>query len=523
MSNFAVAMNPRARLARTGAGLALSALLAACGTLPAQRPADSLPRDGAAQACAEFLAAVDERVAALGVADAQAARIAGFPQLRIDRLRESFRAELEKPGRWAVWLADLRALDAEARAAELANLPAAEAESLRGRAPAVVAGKALPEQVDRCAERLLAADRDDPGVRELLPGRARVPDNYRTWQRVVGLYAVTAIPVGLTVRGWEAETREIHGQPPGALPLAGRAVAYLPPADPEPYARAEVARLLRRAAAADPLGIARPEPAELERLFATFAPVWVVDEVSGDDRLGRPYWPAEALRPEVDSDHPTVYRLLSYARFEGRALLQLNYVNWFPARPRTSALDILGGHLDGLTWRVTLGADGEPLLYDAIHNCGCYHLFFPNADLVARPAPQSLEEWALVPRRAPKTPSGGRRGLTLHLAHRTHQLVGLGVAAPGAAERRTYRYADYRELRSLAAGPRQRRSLFGPDGIIAGTDRGERYLLWPMGIPHPGAMRQWGNHATAFVGRRHFDDPLLIERLFRRSGHGAAR
>lgn len=35
-----------------------------------------------------------------------------------------------------------------------------------------------------------------------------------------------------------------------------------------------------------------------------------------------------------------------------------------------------------------------------------------------------------------------------------------------------------------------------------------------MGVPEPGAMRQWGRHATAFVGRRHFDDPWLLERYF---------
>jgi hypothetical protein len=27
-------------------------------------------------------------------------------------------------------------------------------------------------------------------------------------------------------------------------------------------------------------------------------------------------------------------------------------------------------------------------------------------------------------------------------------------------------------------------------------------------------MRQWGHHATAFVGLRHFDDPDLLERRF---------
>jgi hypothetical protein len=35
-----------------------------------------------------------------------------------------------------------------------------------------------------------------------------------------------------------------------------------------------------------------------------------------------------------------------------------------------------------------------------------------------------------------------------------------------------------------------------------------------MGIRSPGAMRQVGRHAIAFVGRRHFDDPFLIPALF---------
>jgi hypothetical protein len=49
---------------------------------------------------------------------------------------------------------------------------------------------------------------------------------------------------------------------------------------------------------------------------------------------------------------------------------------------------------------------------------------------------------------------------------------------------------------------------------VPGSERGERWLFWPMGVPEPGAMRQWGRHATAFVGRRHFDDPWLLERYF---------
>jgi hypothetical protein len=50
---------------------------------------------------------------------------------------------------------------------------------------------------------------------------------------------------------------------------------------------------------------------------------------------------------------------------------------------------------------------------------------------------------------------------------------------------------------------------------IASYERGERFLFWPMGIASPGAMRQAGTQATAFIGRRHFDDADLVEKRFR--------
>jgi hypothetical protein len=85
----------------------------------------------------------------------------------------------------------------------------------------------------------------------------------------------------------------------------------------------------------------------------------------------------------------------------------------------------------------------------------------------------------------------------------------------GADSLARYELRPYDELRSLGDLSGGRRSLFGPDGLIAGTERAERFLFWPMGIASAGAMRQWGRHATAFVGRRHFDDADLIERRFK--------
>lgn len=84
-----------------------------------------------------------------------------------------------------------------------------------------------------------------------------------------------------------------------------------------------------------------------------------------------------------------------------------------------------------------------------------------------------------------------------------------------SAEGGEYRFAEYDELRTLPLPGGGSRSIFGPDGLIEGTERGERFLFWPMGIANAGAMRQSGTQATAFVGRRHFDDADIFEKRFR--------
>jgi hypothetical protein len=56
--------------------------------------------------------------------------------------------------------------------------------------------------------------------------------------------------------------------------------------------------------------------------------------------------------------------------------------------------------------------------------------------------------------------------------------------------------------------------MFDQDSIAPGSKRLERFILWPTGVLSPGAMRQWGRHAVAFAGKRHFDDPFFMDRMF---------
>ncbi len=137
-------------------------------------------------------------------------------------------------------------------------------------------------------------------------------------------------------------------------------------------------------------------------------------------------------------------------------------------------------------------------------------MFFPTPRLEPVPAPEKMIEWAFVPAPAPQLAAGER--MVIRLATRTHYMVDI-AAAPGG-EGTAYAFADYDGLRALPVAGGSR-SAFRPDGLVPGTERGERVFFWPMGVPSAGAMRQWGHHATAFVGRRHFDDVDLIERRFR--------
>jgi len=102
----------------------------------------------------------------------------------------------------------------------------------------------------------------------------------------------------------------------------------------------------------------------------------------------------------------------------------------------------------------------------------------------------------------------------VRLASRTHYIERVAEAL-GTDSLVRYELRPYGELRSLLRLSGGRASAFGEDGLVRGTERAERFVFWPMGIASAGAMRQWGRQATAFVGRRHFDDADLFEKRFR--------
>ncbi len=479
------------------AALAVALFATGCAVDPYARPPISahLERSDDVGDCARLLREVDRQVDAAGVRDAEAPRVPGFPYLRVDRFTASLAGKADEYGGAAFvpWSELMAQADRQARAAELANAAAAT--------PAAA--------IDACRYALAVADRDAyPPLR----AAARVPDDYSTTMRALGLYPLTRVPFAAGIRDWQAETLKVFATPVEALPRAGPPMRYTPSAAPPALVAPP-----RSAAFALPA----PSAPQLLAWVQRHAPALEVDTAGDDDRIGALAWAgADAPVIAVDTTQPTAYVRTAYTHFAGRVRLQLVYTFWFPARPAEGAFDILAGRLDGLIWRVTLDDGGEPLVYDTIHPCGCYHLFFPTTAVVSRPAPDTLDEGLLAPQVAPALAAGER--ISLRVAARTHYLQRVAAAPAAAAPGVAYALRDEQGLRVLPWPAGGTRSAYDPAGFIEGTERPERWLYWPMGIASAGQMRQWGRHATAFVGRRHFDDAFLLDLYFEPRAGGAA-
>jgi hypothetical protein len=301
-----------------------------------------------------------------------------------------------------------------------------------------------------------------------------VPDRYATPLRALGLYPIVRVPFFAGVNAWQTQHEKDMARWAAAPPPLQR---FMPP-------RGSDAPLF-----------------EIELRDGTLATF---------DRFGAPAWRGNSAVPDIDTTQPVVYQRDTQALYGGRVLKQRVFTLWFPERPLTGAFDLLGGALDGVIVRLTYAPDGSLLMLDTIHACGCYHLFFPADTVRLRDGAPSNEEWAFVPARLPRLKPGER--LVVRIASATHYVS--GVTAQAGRSGAPYTLRDENDLRVLPLPDGGTRSLYGPDGLVRGSERAERFLFWPMGIASAGAMRQWGHHATAFVGRRHFDDPNLLDIRF---------
>jgi len=438
-------------------------------------------------ACTQKLIDLDREIHQAGVTDTQSARVAGFPILRTNRFLTSFQTQPLIQAAKLEWLQRSALLGSRGLQVEMLNLR-------HDISPDEV------EHIIQCQSQLLDNYQSQPDLIDLALQRSKVPHGYRTLARIAGLYWLTRYTSTWRLQSLHKEERATFGKlQPGEL-------IYAPTSKQPNLPAAVLVKLFETARKRSNLEIPTFTDAELASLMQAHAPYWGIAQAGDSDQLGTPEWNHEVVN--VDSNRPATYQFLSYTRFSGDILPQLNYVIWFKRRPKSHLLDLYGGNLDSVIWRVTLRSDGQVLLYDSIHSCGCYHKFYAVDKALQQEPPDNSQEKPLIF----STMLDSRKPIVIHLTAATHYVVGLSNYS-GETVYKTYLQKQYDQLSNLPYKQRHR-NLFSPNGLVKGSKRLERFLLWPMGVPSAGAMRQKGHHLTAFVGKRHFDDPDLLTQLF---------
>ena len=475
-------------------------LLLGCAILPEISRSTHVGESGPVGSCASFFELLDQRTKEAGALDPGFFRVKNYPYLRVNRFLASFRSQVEDGATFAAWVDQMQALDQNARRHEITNL----AGNYKDAQTSEDKRDELFSKVVACGNLLRNIDFQEEEQREGLPSRVAVPDEYISLRRVFGLYPLTSLFVAQGVIEWHLQAQKNFSLGP---PVNWQTIRYVPEQRGDMLTVGEVISQTER----DALGIPHYSPEAKEALFRRYAPVWQVETKGDFDRLGSPFWTYEGGL-DVDGKQPVTYTLLSYTRFKGEILTQLNYIIWFPSRPKEGALDLYGGLLDGLDYRVTLDREGKPLLYESMHNCGCYYKSFPTNRLKVLEK-ISYAEPPLILEAPELNPS--LEFMTVAMESRTHFVEHLYPSPrEKPSESNFYSLVDYGELLSLPLAKGGSKSMFSEDSIAPGSQRLERWILWPTGVLSPGAMRQWGRHAVAFVGKRHFDDPYFMEKMF---------
>ncbi len=466
--------------------------------LPAQdRPAE----------CAALYRNLDRWVDAEKVHNAAGFREPGFPYLRTDRYIAAVSDRVHTPQQLRQWLRWMRALEREMRWAEVRNLSDSAVASLAREAATEADRSDLMERIAECGDALLASDRSMAEFSDALSAAAKAPDEYRTLYRALGLYPLAAIPVDLLTERVRNEFRKWFETPLQDLPARGEIVSY---AHREPHRRTPLDTAALFAEAVDnPLALPKLTEQQAERLAAAYAPVFQVDEAAGYDRPGRVDWKDGRIR--IDPADPVVYYYAGASFLGGLPVLQIHYSIWFSERAGPDPPWIEKGPLDGLTLRISFDQNGLPRMIDGMNTCGCYHFFIPPDDPGVTALPQNGTTDAFVPQRMPE--SFPDHSLLLRISSGWHQIQRVATAPP-ALFHRSYRLVPYAHLESLPDGG-GRSSLFDENGIAKDSARIEPLLLFPLGVPSVGSMRQRGHHAIVFIGRAHFSDPYLFDRFFR--------
>lgn len=477
-------------------------LLLGCTSFLSQRIPQTLERQ---RPCQEFFERLDEKVREADVRDASAFSVPGFPYLRTSRFLSAFKERLRDEQERKIWVRWMQDLDLRSKKKEISNLPDEMVLSLTSKNRPD--RESLYSQAESCSSELLNHDQTHPDFYPLLQSLVDVPDEYSSILRTVGLYPLIALPVAVVTENSRVKIKRRFDADLKDLPVDGSLRAFVP-SKVQALGRKRVQEIIEESRK-NPLSIPSPDAVGKKELVEAFAPIFVQDMVAPYDRLGEVGW--KRHRIEVNPEKPTVYYYFSHAFLRGEPILQINYAIWYAERAGDRPPSIEKGHLDGLTVRISLDDQGRLFMVEAMNNCGCYHLFTPDRERVDRILSRPLMFDAMVPQWLPEISTGDRLGIRINSGwHQVQRLISVKEAPDPVP----YELVPYDVLEMLPHEDGRTESIFNEHGIAKGSERVERFLLFSMGIPSVGSMRQRGHHAIELIGRVHFDDPHLFDQNF---------
>lgn len=476
-------------------------LMASCATAPGKEAPEL-------EQCNTAIDVLQQQIKSAGVGDAQHYQVEEFPSYRSSRFWSSLGGETR-------YVRDkMHKLGMSSLELEWKNLPQRNKNNF-----SQSTGFSNFQRFNQsCNHVLWQASIHKPLTQE----QSKAPDSYSSCQRFFGIYALTRKLAAGSIAQYQTEMRERIEQ--FESHQLEQTTLYQPqnPATEIPPTLA--GQWLTQAVQGNPLSVPMLPQQQLSQLARYHSPYFQIETLSDADKIGAAQW--RDNNRHIDATKPTLYFYPSYIQYQNRRLLQLNYTAWFSERPKPSTYDWYGGKLDGLVWRVTLQNNGEVLFYDSIHPCGCYHtVHVPTTSPLWQQLNKSNREQSLEPilffaiAMDPKE-SHSFLNPELTLNANEHYLLNVDLNSSSSIVNTkgdktatvSYLLVDYNELRSLNHNG-QHKSWFDDDGIIHESKRFERFFLWPLGVPSAGAMRQQGNHAIAFVGKRHFDEASVEQLL----------
>jgi hypothetical protein len=477
-------------------------LFLGCASISSQRIPETLERP---RPCQEFFERLDEKVREAGVRDASAFSVPGFPYLRTSRFLSALKEKLQDEQERMTWVRWMQDLDLRSRKKEISNLPDEMVRSLTSKDPPD--RESLYGQVESCSSELLNHDQSRSDFYTSLLPLVEVPDEYSLVLRTAGLYPLIALPVAVVTENSREKIRRRFDTDLKDLPVDGSLKAFVPGEEQSP-SRETVQEMIGESRE-NPLRIPLPDAIRKKELVEAFAPIFIQDMVASYDRPGEVRW--ENHRIEVNPEKPTVYYYFSHALLSGEPILQINYAVWYSERAGDQPPSIEKGHLDGLTVRISLDDQGRFFMAEAMNNCGCYHLFAPDRERVNRILSRPLMFDAMVPQWLPEITIGERLGIRINSGWHQVQRLNSVKEVPDSVP---YELVPYEVLETLPREDGRTESIFNEHGIAKGSERVERFILFSMGIPSVGSMRQRGHHAIELIGRAHFDDPYLFDQNF---------